>query len=131
MSDETKPRKIAFNLYPEEQAGDRLASELLDNIRLKERGRAMRAFLLTGAAMATIDSRLPYLIAELATKDVTFQDIQYVISSVIPNAFSPDIEMIQSVMASLNTSPPKVPEPAQKAEEETRNNAQRMFLDDD
>jgi hypothetical protein len=31
----------------------------------------MRAFLLTGAALAAIDPRLPNLIAELANEDVT------------------------------------------------------------
>jgi len=137
MSDESKPRKIAFNLYPEEQAGDKLASDLLDNIRLKERGRAMRAFLLTGAAMAAIDPRLPNLISELATGDVTLQDIQRIISSVIPEAFAPDDAMVRAVLVRLNhqrgeddTSPPKTPEPADKSFQETRNNALKMFPDD-
>lgn len=140
MSDETKPRKIAFNLYPEEHAGDRLASDLLDNIRLKERGRAMRAFLLTGAALAAIDPRLPNLIAELANEDVTLKDIQRIISSVIPDAFAPYDAMVRALLSRLmapgvegETPPVKAPDatPENKDLVETRNNALKMFQSDD
>lgn len=135
MSDKSSPRKIAFNLYPDEQEGDKLASALLDETRVKERGRAMRAFLLTGAALAAVDRRLPNLIAELASEHITLQDIQRIISSVIPDAFAPDDTMMRAVLARL--SQPEAPSlqeetRTQPAEEDknvtdTRNNSSNLF----
>ncbi|MGC6746906.1 plasmid partitioning/stability family protein [Escherichia coli] len=48
--------------------GDKIADELIANEKLKERGRFMRAMLVTGAAFAAIDKRLPLLISELLTE---------------------------------------------------------------
>lgn len=144
MSDSATPRKIAFNLYPAEETGDKLAAALLDETRLKERGRAMRAFLLTGAALAVIDRRLPFLIAELATENITLQDIQRIISSVIPDAFTPDEALIRGVMARLgaleneiSVTPeqerPQVKEltAEEKAAQATRENSNKLFNDDE
>lgn len=135
MSDKSSPRKIAFNLYPDEQEGDKLASALLDETRVKERGRAMRAFLLTGAALAAVDRRLPNLIAELASEHITLQDIQRIISSVIPDAFAPDDTMMRAVLARLGQ--PEAPalqeqtrtQPAaeDKNVTDTRNNSSNLF----
>ncbi len=47
----------------------------------------MRAMLVTGAAFAAIDKRLPLLISELLTENTTLDDINKVISSVIPVCF--------------------------------------------
>lgn len=135
MSDKSSPRKIAFNLYPDEQEGDKLASALLDETRVKERGRAMRAFLLTGAALAAVDRRLPNLIAELASEHITLQDIQRIISSVIPDAFAPDDTMMRAVLARLGQpEAPALQEQArtQPAAEDknvtdTRNNSSNLF----
>lgn len=135
MSDKSSPRKIAFNLYPDEQEGDKLASALLDETRVKERGRAMRAFLLTGAALAAVDRRLPNLIAELASEHITMQDIQRIISSVIPDAFAPDDTMMRAVLARLGQ--PEAPALQEQtrtqplAEDknvtDTRNNSSNLF----
>lgn len=145
MSEPSIPRKIAFNLYPADEAGDKLAADLLDETRLKERGRAMRAFLLTGAALAAVDRRLPFLIAELASDTITLQEIQRIIQSVIPDAFGPDDATVRAVLARLGgahldltaSAPaavaPAVPERSEEeiAREATRANSNRMFGDDD
>lgn len=141
MSDKSVPRKIAFNLYPTEELGDKLAADLLDETRLKERGRAMRAFLLTGAALAAIDRRLPFLIAELATENITLQDIQHIISSVIPDAFIPDDAMLRTLLARLGTSAAALDTPGEspvqkmseekKAAEATRANSSMLFRDEE
>ena len=59
MSDENKSRRCSFELFPDERTGDKIADELIANEKLKERGRFMRAMLVTGAAFAAIDKRLP------------------------------------------------------------------------
>lgn len=87
MSDENKSRRCSFELFPDERTGDKIADELIANEKLKERGRFMRAMLVTGAAFAAIDKRLPLLISELLTENTTLDDINKVISSVIPGAF--------------------------------------------
>lgn len=55
MSDENKSRRCSFELFPDERTGDKIADELIANEKLKERGRFMRAMLVTGAAFAAID----------------------------------------------------------------------------
>ncbi len=87
MSDENKSRRCSFELFPDERTGDKIADELIANEKLKERGRFMRAMLVTGAAFAAIDKRLPLLISELLTENTTLDDINKVISSVIPGCF--------------------------------------------
>ncbi len=87
MSDENKSRRCSFELFPDERTGDKIADELIANEKLKERGRFMRAMLVTGAAFAAIDKRLPLLISELLTENTTLDDINKVISSVIPVLF--------------------------------------------
>ena len=80
MSDENKSRRCSFELFPDERTGDKIADELIANEKLKERGRFMRAMLVTGAAFAAIDKRLPLLISELLTENTTLDDINKVIS---------------------------------------------------
>ncbi|MFP1527045.1 plasmid partitioning/stability family protein [Escherichia coli] len=43
--------------FSDERTGDKIADELIANEKLKERGRFMRAMLVTGAAFAAIDKR--------------------------------------------------------------------------
>ncbi|WON75560.1 plasmid partitioning/stability family protein [Serratia sp. UGAL515B_01] len=141
MSEPSTPRKIAFNLYPGEEAGDKLAADLLDETRLKERGRAMRAFLLTGAALANIDRRLPFLIAELATENITLRDIQRLIGSVIPDAFALDDALIRALMSKSGVLEEKVlaqgssstqePSAEERAALTTRENSKKLFSDED
>ncbi|MFO6428346.1 plasmid partitioning/stability family protein [Escherichia coli] len=66
-------RKCSFYIYPERNAADRVAGTIPSRQKLpqKERGRAMRAMMLCGAALMKQDERLPFLIAE-------FLEIQHV-----------------------------------------------------
>ncbi|WP_252354834.1 plasmid partitioning/stability family protein [Escherichia coli] len=106
MSDENKSRRCSFELFPDERTGDKIADELIANEKLKERGRFMRAMLVTGAAFAAIDKRLPLLISELLTENTTLDDINKVISSVIPGAFSVEKKLLELLekQSGLHTS---------------------------
>ena len=126
-------RKIAFNLYPLEEPGDKLASALLDETRLKERGRTMRAYLVAGAALAAVDRRLPNIIAELAEENITWKDLSRIISSVIPDSFSADQAIVQAKLSRLNSQ--NMEEPIRQISESdhltrTRLNSAAMFPDD-
>lgn len=60
--------------------------------------------LVTGAAFAAIDKRLPLLISELLTENTTLDDINKVISSVIPGAFSVEkklLELLENNLVSI------------------------------
>lgn len=80
-------RKVAFNLYPGDNPGDRITAALIDNTRLKERGAAMRDLLLTGAALSMIDERLPRLIASVLDDEMGLDRVTKLISSIVPDAF--------------------------------------------
>lgn len=103
MSDKTLPRKCTFNLFPAHGAGDKVACDLIDEVPLKERGRIMRAMLLTGAALMLQDKRLPDMIAAFLTENTTFVDIQRLIGSVLPE-FQLDPDTVRSLLAHLNAS---------------------------
>jgi hypothetical protein len=60
----TDNRKCSFYIYPERNAADRVADSFLEKLPQKERGRAMRAMMLCGAALMKQDERLPFLISE-------------------------------------------------------------------
>ncbi|MFP1464194.1 plasmid partitioning/stability family protein [Escherichia coli] len=94
MSDENKSRRCSFETFPDERTVG-LADELIANEKLKERGRFMRAMLVTGAAFAAIDKRLPLLISELLTENTTLDDINKVISSVMPGAFQTEKKLLE------------------------------------
>jgi len=81
-------KKVAFNLYPGEHPGDRIAADLIENTRLKERGSAMRDLLLTGAALSLVDERLPRLIASVLDDDMGLERIKKLIGSIVPDAFA-------------------------------------------
>lgn len=80
----TDNRKCSFYIYPERNAADRVADGFLEKLPQKERGRAMRAMMLCGAALMKQDERLPFLIAEFLTESTSMQDIQRIISSTLP-----------------------------------------------
>lgn len=150
MSDEDgKAVKKTVLLYPDEKAGDRVVLDFINEGMLKERGRIMRAMLLTGAAMMQANKKLPFMIAELFDESTTFTDIQRVIRSAIPEAFGPDDAMMRDVLSRLNAAPamppseggsspaadstPAVSELTQEERNaaEARRNAGNMFGEDD
>lgn len=73
-----------------------------------ERGRFMRAMLVTGAAFAAIDKRLPLLISELLTENTTLDDINKVISSVIPDARHRPSASAQRILMVSSRRPRKI-----------------------
>ncbi|MDU3077235.1 MAG: recombinase, partial [Mixta calida] len=89
--------------------------------------------------LAAIDRRLPNLIAELATENVTLQDIQRIISSVIPDAFTPDDSVIRALLTRLGpaasaTDSAQAEKPVHQEDKnvaDTRANSSRMFPDDE
>ncbi|MEZ0585523.1 plasmid partitioning/stability family protein [Erwinia sp. STN24] len=147
--EDSKAVKKTVLLYPDEKAGDRVVLNFINEGMLKERGRIMRAMLLTGAAMMQANKKLPFMIAELFDENTTFTDIQRVIRSAIPEAFGPDDAIMRDVFSRLNAaqamppaeggsspaadSPPAASEPTQEARHlaEARRNAGNMFGDDD
>lgn len=138
MSDENKSRRCSFELFPDERTGDKIADELIANEKLNERGRFMRAMLVTGAAFAAIDKRLPLLISELLTENTTLDDINKVISSVIPGAFSVEKKLLEllekqsGLHTSVDCSTPLTEQSLSRndGEDQTRRNAENMFGDD-
>jgi hypothetical protein len=80
----TDNRKCSFYIYPERNAADRVADSFLEKLPQKERGRAMRAMMLCGAALMKQDERLPFLISEFLTESTSMNDIQRIISSTLP-----------------------------------------------
>lgn len=142
--DDGKAVKKTVLLYPEEKAGDRIALDFINEGMLKERGRIMRAMLLTGAAMMQANKKLPFMIAELFDENTTFTDIQRVIRSAIPEASAVDDDVLRDVLSRLGAMPAATHEdkgsasvPASEPTQEERNtaearrNAKNLFGDDD
>lgn len=142
--DDGKAVKKTVLLYPEEKAGDKVALDFINEGMLKERGRIMRAMLLTGAAMMQANKKLPFMIAELFDENTTFADIQRVIRSAIPEASAVDDDILRNVLSRLSAMPAatnedkgsvSVPESEPTQEErntaEARRNAKNLFGDDD
>lgn len=141
--DDGKAVKKVVLLYPEEKAGDKIALDFIHEGMLKERGRIMRAMLLTGAAMMQANKKLPFMIAELFDENTTITDIQRVIRSAIPDASAVDDDILRNVLSRLSTIPDAIPEdkgsasvpesePTQKERNaaEARHNAGKLFKDD-
>ena len=147
----TDNRKCSFYIYPERNAADRVADGFLEKLPQKERGRAMRAMMLCGAALMKQDERLPFLIAEFLTETTSMQDIQRIISNTLPQQQDTG-EMMRLVEAFLQATggasntvpqtggsrpenspavPPEPEEPEDKNLKETRMNSQNLFPDDD
>ena len=137
----TDNRKCSFYIYPDRNAADRVADGFLEKLPQKERGRAMRAMMLCGAALMKQDERLPFLIAEFLTESTSMKDIQRIISSTLPQQDMNDMTrlleaFLQASGGGNNTvgNPVAPPEPGtheDKNLEETRKNVQQMFPDDD
>ncbi|HFQ7030058.1 plasmid partitioning/stability family protein [Serratia quinivorans] len=147
MSEKPAPRKCTFNLFPAHGAGDKVACDLIDEVPLKERGRIMRAMLLTGAALMLQDKRLPDMISAFLTENTSFADIQRLIGSVLPES-QLDQDTVRSLLAHLQGAPataangqsvatvipaPEVPAPPQENEAaaQTRANSSKLFRDGD
>lgn len=139
----TDNRKCSFYIYPERNAADRVADGFLEKLPQKERGRAMRAMMLCGAALMKQDERLPFLISEFLTESTSMQDIQRIISSTLPQQDTGDMArlveaFLQTVAPPAGATPDNssaektVPQaPEDKNLEVTRKNVQQMFPDDD
>ncbi|EBY5753505.1 plasmid stability family protein [Salmonella enterica subsp. enterica serovar Give] len=146
----TDNRKCSFYIYPERNAADRVADGFLEKLPQKERGRAMRAMMLCGAALMKQDERLPFLIAEFLTESTSMQDIQRIISSTLPQQDTGEMARLveaflqatgggsSAVSPAGGAAPDKspaekpVPEaPKDKNLEEIRKNVQQMFPDGD
>lgn len=135
MSDSKSLRKVAFNIHPNDEPGDHVVAKLLDETRLKERGRTMRAFLVAGAALAVIDRRLPVLIAELTTENISLKDIKSIIQSVVPNAFESHEDKLDKLLNRLDEnmiSKSDVSQASVKPKnsvDKTRENSKKLFND--
>ena len=146
----TDNRKCSFYIYPERNAADRVADGFLEKLPQKERGRAMRAMMLCGAALMKQDERLPFLIAEFLTENTSMQDIQRIISSTLPQQDTGEMARLFEAFLQAtgggshllppaggatpeNSSavPPEPAEPEDKNLVETRKNIQHLFPDDD
>lgn len=127
-----------------------LADGFLEKLPQKERGCAMHAMMLSGAALMKQDERLPFLIAEFLTESTSMQDIQRIISSTLPQQDTGEMArlfeaLLQATGGASNLLPlaggatpensPAVllepEEPEDKNLEETRKNIQHLFPDDD
>lgn len=132
----TDNRKCTFYIYPDRNAADRVADGFLEKMPQKERGRAMRAMMLCGAALMKQDERLPFLIAEFLTDSTSMQDIQRIISSTLPQQDNSEIaRLFEAFLQSTATTQACVnvdkPAPEDKNLEETRKNVQHLFPDDE
>ncbi|MBO1811616.1 plasmid partitioning/stability family protein [Serratia ureilytica] len=138
----TDNRKCTFYIYPDRNAADRVTDGLLDKLPQKERGRAMRAMMLCGAALMKQDERLPFLIAEFMTKDTSMDDIQRIINSTLPQSNENEkvTRLVESFLLATrkNNTPDFRDEKSDNCdvsehdnEVETRRNSQQMFPDTD
>lgn len=142
----TDNRKCSFYIYPGRNAADRVADGFLEKLPQKERGRAMRAMMLCGAALMKQDERLPFLIAEFLTDSTSMQDIQRIISSTLPQQENGGMtrlfEAFLQASGGVTVAPPAggaVQEngnvenaaPEDKNLKETRKNVQHLFPDDE
>lgn len=137
----TENRKCSFYIYPERNAADNVAEGLLSRIPQKERGRAMRAMMLCGAALMKQDERLPYLISEFLTNTTSMNDIQKIISSTLPSETrEDDVARLFDTLLAMRANGADLARVTGKGNEdnpatdengiETRRNGQSMFPDD-
>ena len=101
----TDNRKCSFYIYPERNAADRVADSFLEKLPQKERGRAMRAMMLCGAALMKQDERLPFLISEFLTESTSMNDIQRIISSTLPQQDMNDMTRLLEAFLSGRINP--------------------------
>lgn len=120
-------RKIQFYLNPETNQADHCVDKVLDNTPQGDRGRLMRAAMLSGFALHKIDPRIPFLLSELLTEKTTFSETLQVIKAVLPAAQVDKLEEILQTAQPVKTAEQQPTHTG--AESETRNNARGMFGD--
>lgn len=118
-------RKITFYLNPETNEADRYVCQKTDETPQGERGRLWRAALLTGFAFGKQDERLPYLFSELLNSGTSFDDLLQLLRAVYPREVDALLQG-ESRGGSESTFPSK-PSTTAADDEETRNNAKKMF----
>ncbi|HGD7711547.1 TPA: plasmid partitioning/stability family protein, partial [Escherichia coli] len=109
----------------------------------KERGRAMRAMMLCGAALMKQDERLPFLIAEFLTDSTSMQDIQRIISSTLPQQENGEVVRLleaflqsagnnaKTILPAVDSATQEISAPVDQNLLETRNNIKNLFPDDE
>lgn len=136
-------RKCSFYIYPERNAADRVADRFLEKLPQKERGRAMRAMMLCGAALMKQDERLPFLIAEFLTDSTSMQDIQRIISSTLPQQENGEVVRLleaflqsagnnaKAILPVVDSATQEISAPVDQNLLETRHNIKNLFPDDE
>ncbi|WGL99962.1 plasmid partitioning/stability family protein (plasmid) [Arsenophonus sp. aPb] len=114
-----KLRKCNFYLNPANNEGDKIACDLLEQTPTKERGKIMRAMLVSGAALMVQDKRLPSLLADFVTEKTTISDIKRLFCSVLPSFFIDEVK-------NNNVLNKKTSQEINK----TRENSDKLFPDD-
>lgn len=76
-----KRRTITFKINPESNVADNVVSTTLDSVPQGERGRLSRAALAAGLALYRQDARLPFLLCELLTHDLSYTEIEQIVKS--------------------------------------------------
>lgn len=129
-------RKISFYLKPAQIPADKVASDIFDTLPRKERGKAMRAALLTGMALMKQEQRIPFLIAEFLDENTTINDIKKLIKSVLSKEDENNFEItplqIKKIMAMIESSSFEMSVNQNSCMDEsnnntTRNNAKNLF----
>lgn len=77
-----KRRTITFKINPESNVADNVVSTTLDSVPQGERGRLSRAALAAGLALYRQDARLPFLLCELLTHNLSYIEIEQLLKSV-------------------------------------------------
>lgn len=77
-----KRRTITFKINPESNVADNVVSTTLDSVPQGERGRLSRAALAAGLALYRQDARLPFLLCELLTHNLSYSEIEQILKSI-------------------------------------------------
>lgn len=122
----TDRRKIQYYIFPEKMEADAYVDSVLESIPQGDRGRILRAATLAGFALHKVESRIPYLLAELLNAKTSKGEILQILKAVIPD----DMESIIPEPKAKNSQQPEMPTGLEKktdTEEETRLNAKGLF----
>ncbi|HBT1935235.1 MULTISPECIES: plasmid partitioning/stability family protein [Klebsiella pneumoniae complex] len=77
-----KRRTITFKINPDSNVADNVVSSTLDSVPQGERGRLSRAALAAGLALYRQDARLPFILCELLTHDLSYSEIEQILKSI-------------------------------------------------
>ncbi|MGM8843376.1 plasmid partitioning/stability family protein [Enterobacter hormaechei subsp. steigerwaltii] len=95
-------KKITAYLHPDLYPQDALCYEYIQNRPTQTKGEFYRQSIICGAALSTIDSRLPGLLSSLYTKDVKAEDLVKIIEQVTGyKSQSVDLSTLESLLGSL------------------------------